>query len=95
MSRTEININQEEMERCMSKLSAIREAWNVVSQSREYKMQGCKGRTTEMVERCVRATQQIHGTMDLLLEKTQSSFGVAKDKYEEIDQIAAKSMNAK
>lgn len=95
MSRTEININQTEMERCITQIKVLSAAWNFSLRDNVCILARSKGKSAEMLGRCVGTTDQITTAMNELLNKTVLSFGTAKDKYEEVDICMARSMDGK
>ena len=95
MSQTEININQAEMERCITQMRVLKAAWNFPANANVCIIARSKGKSAEMLDQCLGTTGQITTALNDLMDKTVLSFGVAKDKYEAVDICMARSMDGK
>lgn len=95
MSHLEININQDEMDRCITQVAALKNEWISVPAGGVCIMVKSKGRSSDMMDRVIESVGGVAGAMDMLLEKTIQAFGSAKVKYEEVDSEIAASVKSK
>lgn len=95
MSHSKININQDEMDRCITQMVTLKSEWSSVPAGGVCIMVKSKGKSSEMMERCIESVGGVADAMAMLMEKTIQSFGSAKVKYEEVDSELANSVKSK